>query len=70
MISKFFLQFQAILGQRIVRPANFDRTINELLLKCSKETLNFSVISGNTMAAECFYEGLKNITPFLITYQA
>ncbi|XP_023304273.2 uridine phosphorylase 1 [Lucilia cuprina] len=47
----------AILGQRIVRPANFDPTLAQELLECSKGSFDYNVVLGNTMGAECFYEG-------------
>uniref|UniRef100_A0A1L8EC81 Putative uridine phosphorylase n=1 Tax=Haematobia irritans TaxID=7368 RepID=A0A1L8EC81_HAEIR len=47
----------AILGKRVVRPANFDENIAHEILELAKTHCNHDVILGNTMAAECFYEG-------------
>ncbi|XP_065366544.1 uridine phosphorylase 1 [Calliphora vicina] len=47
----------AILGKRVVRPANFDSCLAQDLLHCSNGSFNYNVVLGNTMGAECFYEG-------------
>ncbi|XP_013099497.1 uridine phosphorylase 1 [Stomoxys calcitrans] len=47
----------AILGKRVVRPANFDEKLANDLLRHAKSHCGYDVIMGNTMAAECFYEG-------------
>ncbi|KAM7359209.1 uridine phosphorylase 1 [Cochliomyia hominivorax] len=47
----------AILGQKVVRPANFDLSVAEELFACANKSVNYKVILGNTMGAECFYEG-------------
>ncbi|XP_073817980.1 uridine phosphorylase 2 [Musca autumnalis] len=47
----------AILGKRVVRPAIFDEQVANDLMKYSKYERDYDIIWGNTMAAECFYEG-------------
>jgi len=47
----------AILGKRVVRPAKFDEDLVGDIVKCHEPTDHFNLIVGNTMAAECFYEG-------------
>ncbi|KAL9900101.1 uridine phosphorylase 2 isoform 1-T2 [Glossina fuscipes fuscipes] len=47
----------AILGRTVSRPAKFDETICKEILNCAKKDDNFETIIGNTLSAECFYEG-------------
>ncbi|XP_054726601.1 uridine phosphorylase 1 isoform X2 [Anastrepha obliqua] len=52
----------AILGERVVRPAYFDDRLRKDLLACAEAVDGeaekiWKVIEGNTMGAECFYEG-------------
>ncbi|XP_058985604.1 uridine phosphorylase 1 isoform X2 [Musca domestica] len=47
----------AILGKKVLRPAIFDEQVAKDLMTCSSYQRDYEIVWGNTMAAECFYEG-------------
>lgn len=61
IVCKLFLIpsfYQAILGKRVIRPANFPLELVQNILKWGAEAGDgFETISANTMGTDCFYEG-------------
>lgn len=47
----------AILGERVCRPAKFNKEVYKGLLSCAHEDDDFDTLLANTMAADDFYEG-------------
>ncbi|XP_017092691.2 uridine phosphorylase 1 [Drosophila bipectinata] len=59
----------AILGKRVVRPAQFpESVIKDVLAYGSSADDGFQTISGNTMGTDCFYEGQGRLDGAICEY--
>ncbi|BFF92065.1 uridine phosphorylase 1 [Drosophila madeirensis] len=61
----------AILGERVVRPAQFpESVIKDILAYGGRPDDGFQIISGNTMGTDCFYEGQGRTDGAICEYTA
>ncbi|XP_017143442.1 uridine phosphorylase 1 isoform X2 [Drosophila miranda] len=61
----------AILGERVVRPAQFpESVIKEILAYGARADDGFQIISANTMGTDCFYEGQGRTDGAICEYSA
>ncbi|XP_022215997.2 uridine phosphorylase 1-like [Drosophila obscura] len=61
----------AILGERVVRPAQFtESVIKDILAYGARTDDGFQIISGNTMGTDCFYEGQGRTDGAICEYSA